>query len=171
MSGRPQPEPLTVSATPARTAFHPGVLVLIALNTPREKFWGALLEVSPAGVSVRGLDLNSLEDFARQLRAGDPVAPAAVFFPMHRIERMELDVRSGEIPSLGERFESKSGRALSAIFDLPSGIQPEITVGCTLSQAQRRLVRATYDAVSQDLTRAAELLDLSEDELRSWLSQ
>ena len=171
MSGRPQSEPLTEPAAPSRTAFRPGALVLIALSTPREKFWGALLEVSPAGVSVRGLDLNSLEDFARQLRAGDPVAPAAVFFPMHRIERMELDVRYGEIPSLGERFESKAGRAISTVFDLPSGIQPEITVGCTLAQAQRRLVRATYDAVGQDLARAAELLDLSEDELRSWLAQ
>jgi hypothetical protein len=171
MSGRPQPEPLLdAPPTSARTAFHPGALVLIALNTPREKFWGALLEVSPAGVSVRGLDLNSLEDFARQLRAGDPVAPAAVFFPMHRIERMELDVRSGEIPSLGERFESKSGRATSSVFDLP-GVQPEITVGCTLAQAQRRLVRATFDAVGQDFARAAELLDLKEDELRSWLAR
>lgn len=171
MSGRPQSEPLTEPAAPAPAAFRPGALVLIALSSPREKFWGALLEISPAGVSVRGLDLNSLEDFARQLRSGDPVAPAAVFFPMHRIERMELDVRSGEIPSLGERFESKAGRATGSVFGLPSGIQPEITVGCTLSQAQRRLVRATYDAVGHDSARAAELLDLSEDELRSWLSQ
>ena len=144
---------------------------MIALNSPREKFWGALLEVSPAGVSVRGLDLNSLEDFARQLRAGDPVAPAAVFFPMHRIERMELDVRSGEIPSLGERFEAKSGRATSSVFDLGGGVQPEISVGCTLAQAQRRLVAATFDAVGQDFARAAELLDLKEDELRSWLAR
>ena len=170
MSGKSQPEPL-LSAPLPQTAFHPGALVLIALNTPREKFWGALLEISPAGVSVRGLDLNSLEDFARQLRAGDPVAPAAVFFPMHRIERMELDVRSGEIPSLGERFEAKAGRATSTVFDLPSGIQPEITVGCTIAQAQRRLVHATFDAVGQDVARAAELLDLSEAELRSWLAR
>jgi len=145
--------------------------VLITLNTPREKFWGALLEISPAGLSVRGVDLNSLDDFARQLRAGDPVAPAAVFFPMHRVERVELDVRSGEIPSLSERFESKSGRGAGTLFELSGGIQPEITVGCTLAQAQRRLVRATYDAVGQDLAHAAEVLDLSEDELRSWLAR
>src|SRR4051812_34587004 len=170
MRSRPQPEPLAEPVAVAN-AFHAGALVLIALSSPREKFWGALLEISPAGLSVRGLDLNSLEDFARQLRAGDPVAPAVVFFPMHRIERMELDVRSGEIPSLGERFESKCGRATGSVFDLASGIQPEITVGCTLSQAQRRLVRATYDAVGQDLARAAELLDLSEADLRSWLAR
>ncbi len=171
MPGAPQPEPLLNErrATPAEP-FHAGALVLITLNTPREKFWGALLEVTPAGVSVRGVDLNSLDDFARQIRAGDPAMPAAVFFPMHRIERMELDVRAGEIPSLGERFEAKAGRTAGAVMEL-GGIQPEISVGCTLAQAQRRLVRATYEAVGQDLARAAELLDLSEDELRSWLAR
>src|SRR4051812_9465226 len=170
MSGKPQPEP--VLREPGATAtFRPGALVLIALNTPREKFWGALLEISPAGLSVRGVDLNSLDDFARQLRAGDPVAPAAVFFPMHRVERMEIDVRSGEIPSLGERFEAKSGRAAAGVFGLQSGVRPEITVGCTLAQAQRRLIQATYEAVREDAARAAEILDLSEAELRSWLAR
>ena len=169
MPGKPQPEPLVPAAPPA-PAFHPGALVLITLNTPREKFWGALLEVTPAGVSVRGVDLNSLDDFARQIRAGDPAMPAAVFFPMHRIERMELDVRAGEIPSLGERFEAKAGRTAGAVMEL-GGIQPEISVGCTLSQAQRRLIRATYEAVGHDLARAAELLDLPEDDLRSWLAR
>jgi hypothetical protein len=168
MPGTSQPEPLTNEPS---APFQAGALVLITLNTPREKFWGALLEISPAGLSVRGIDLNSLDDFARQLRGGDPVAPAAVFFPMHRVERMELDVRSGEIPSLSERFEAKAGRSATAMFELAGGIHPEIAVGCTLSQAQRRLIRATYDAVGQDLARAAELLDLSEDELRSWLAR
>lgn len=172
MPGKPQSEPLLGDRLVSAAApFHRGALVLIALNTPREKFWGALLEVTPAGVSVRGVDLNSLDDFTRQLRAGDPVTPAAVFFPMHRVERMELDLRSGEIPSLGERFEAKSGRATADIFDLSGGVQPEIAVGCTLAEAQRRLVRATYDALGQDIARAAEVLDLSSDELRGWLSR
>jgi hypothetical protein len=119
MSDKPQSEPLLGDQLVSAAApFHRGALVLIALNTPREKFWGALLEVTPAGVSVRGVDLNSLDDFTRQLRAGDPVTPAAVFFPMHRVERMELDLRSGEIPSLRERFESKSGRTAADVFGL-----------------------------------------------------
>lgn len=173
MRGKPQPEPLLTErrATPTAPPFRAGSFVLITLNSPREKFWGAVLEITPAGLSVRGVDLNSFEDFARQLRAGDPVAPAAVFFPMHRVERMELDLRSGDIPSLGERFESKTGRAATGVFESGSGIQPEISVGCTLAQAQRRLIRATFEAVSEDVARAAELLDLSEDELRSWLAR
>lgn len=94
--------------------FRPGSMVLVSLNAPREKFWGRILALSTAGLSVRGIDLNSFEDFAAQVRAGDPVSAAAVFFPMHRIERIELDARNGDIPSLGDRFQAKTGREFSA---------------------------------------------------------
>jgi hypothetical protein len=90
-------------------AFRPGALVLVTLNTPREKFWGAVVDINPAGVSIRGLDLNSFDDFARQVRAGEQVTAGLVFFPMHRVERMELDARNGDIPSLRERLEEKTG--------------------------------------------------------------
>jgi len=93
--------------------FSRGRIVLVSLSAPREKFWGALLDLSPAGISLRGIDLNSMEDFARQVKSGEPVSPGAVFFPMHRVERMELDARNGEIPSLCERFFSKTGRHFS----------------------------------------------------------
>lgn len=90
--------------------FPSGSIVLVTLNSPREKFWGALLDLTPAGISLRGIDLNSLEDFARQVRSGEPVTPGAVFFPMHRVERIELDLRNGDIPSLCERFFAKTNR-------------------------------------------------------------
>ena len=73
--------------------------------------------------------------------------------------------------SASSSFLISFNRATGSVFLLPNGIQPEITVGCTLSQAQRRLIRATFDAVGQDSARAAELLDLTEDELRSWLAR
>lgn len=99
-----------------RAFFAAGTIVLITLNNPREKFWGAILDITPAGVSIRGIDLNSFDDFIAQLRAGEHVGPAAVFYPMHRVERMELDVRNGEIPSLRERFAEKCGRKLESLF-------------------------------------------------------
>ncbi len=101
---------------PVEPAFVPGALVLVTLNSPREKFWGVVLEISPSGVSLRGIDLNSFDDFSAMVKGGDAVTPSAVFFPMHRVERMEVDVRNGDIPSLRERFESKSGRDCHAIF-------------------------------------------------------
>ena len=97
-------------------AFGSGALVLVTLNNPREKFWGAILELTPAGVSVRGIDLNSFDDFAGQVKAGDPVSAGAVFFPMHRIERIELDAHNGEFPSLQERFEEKTGQGVAPLF-------------------------------------------------------
>ena len=107
-------------------AFAPGSVVMVTLNLPREKFFGAIMAVSPAGVALRGVDLNSLEDFMRQVREGDSVRPGAVFFPLHRVERMEMDVRNADIPSMQERFETKTGRRFSEFFlaDVPSAGKP-----------------------------------------------
>jgi hypothetical protein len=96
--------------------FAAGAIVLVTLNHPREKYWGAVQAVNPAGVALRGVDLNSFDDFIRQLKAGEPVAPHTVFFPMHRVERMELDARNADIPSLQERFEAKAGRDCATLF-------------------------------------------------------
>ena len=106
------------SETQLTGPFRPGALVIVTLGNPREKFWGAILELTPAGLSMRGIDLNSFDDFARLVREGEPVAASAVFFPMHRVERIELDARSGDIPSLAERFAAKSGRELRTVLDL-----------------------------------------------------
>jgi hypothetical protein len=99
------------SPTQLGSPFRAGALVLITLNAPREKFWGAVLEITPAGVSVRGVDLNSFDEVTGMVRADEPVMPATVFFPLNRLERMELDVTDGTIPSLADRFHSKSGRS------------------------------------------------------------
>ncbi len=103
---------------PATNLFARGAVVLVTLNTPREKFFGAILELTPAGLAMRGIDLNSFDDFARLVHEGEPVAASAVFFPMHRVERIELDVRNGDIPALSERFAAKSGRELVSVLDL-----------------------------------------------------
>jgi hypothetical protein len=149
--------------------FASGVVVLVTLSNPREKFWGAILDISPAGLSVRGLDLNSFDDFVRLVRSGEPASLGAVFFPMHRVERVEMDARNGDIPSLQERFHSKTGREFAELV----GAAPAtgIEVGCTLAEAQRRLIQATLESVGRDLARAAALLDLTEDDLRSRLRQ
>jgi hypothetical protein len=94
------------------TPFARGTLVLITLNAPREKFWGAVLEITPAGVSVRGVDLNSFEEVTGMLRADEQVMPSTVFFPLNRVERIELEVVNGPIPSLSDRFISKAGRRI-----------------------------------------------------------
>src|SRR5581483_2038141 len=102
-------------------SFARGSVVLVTLNNPREKFWGAILDLTAAGLSMRGIDLNSFDDFANMLRSGEPVAASSVFFPMHRVERVELDARSGSIPSLRERFAAKTGCDPSLLLDTDAG--------------------------------------------------
>jgi len=98
--------PAYQSATP----FRAGALVIATLSNPREKFWGAILDLSSIGVSLRGVDLASFDDFVTQLRDGEPLSAGVLFFPMHRIERLELDLPEGSLPSLAQRFAQKTGQ-------------------------------------------------------------
>ena len=96
--------------TPAATRepFQPGALVIATLCNPREKFWGMILALSPNGLSLSGAELSSFEDLTVMVRDGEPFTPAVVFFPMHRIERVELDLPDGNLPSLSRRFYAKT---------------------------------------------------------------
>ncbi len=92
-------------------------MVLITLREPREKYWGAILEVTAAGVVLSGIDLNGFEDFARLVRDGEPACPSVIMFPIHRVERIELDLPNGDIPALRQRFSNVTGRAAESILD------------------------------------------------------
>src|ERR1700751_1481168 len=94
---------------PGRVPFSPGALVIATLSNPREKFWGMILALAPEGLSLSGAELASFEDLTVMVRDGEPFTPAVVFFPMHRIERVELDLPDGNLPSLSQRFFSKTG--------------------------------------------------------------
>jgi hypothetical protein len=89
-------------------------IVVVSLHSPREKVWGQLLALSPAGITLRGIDLNSFDDFVRQVRhpEGERVGLPMAFFPMQRVERVALDEPSGDIPSMADLFERKVGHSL-----------------------------------------------------------
>jgi hypothetical protein len=89
--------------------FQPGTMVVVTLANPREKFWGAILALSAEGLSLRGIELASFEDLVALIKEGEPFSLGVVFFPMHRVERMELDLADGSIPSLSQRFTAKTG--------------------------------------------------------------
>ena len=84
-------------------------MVVLTLGAPREKFWGIILALTAEGLSLRGIELASFEDFVVMVRDGERSSPGVVFFPMHRVERMEMDLPNGSIPSLSQRFASKTG--------------------------------------------------------------
>lgn len=68
-----------------------------------------ILALAPEGLSLSGAELASFEDLTVMVKDGDPFTPAVVFFPMHRIERVELDLPDGNLPSLSQRFFAKTG--------------------------------------------------------------
>jgi hypothetical protein len=94
--------------------MEPHSIVIVSLHTPKEKIWGELLAIHTAGITVRGIDLNSFDHFIRQLNEpdGGRVGVPTVFFPMNRIERVAMDEPSGSIPSMDEVFARKLGRGL-----------------------------------------------------------
>ena len=89
-------------------------VVIVSLGSPKEKVWGQLLQLDAQGVTVRGIELNSFDDFVRQIVAREEcsVGMAQIFYPMHRVERVALDESSGSLPSLSERFRSLVGLSI-----------------------------------------------------------
>jgi hypothetical protein len=99
--------------------FHPGAMVVLTLAGPREKFWGALLSIAPEGLCLRGVELPSFEDLLNLIKEGEPFTSGIVFFPMHRVERLELDLPDGSIPSLSQRFAAKTGADPAQLLSVP----------------------------------------------------
>ncbi len=121
----------SASSAAVRAPFQPGALVIATLGNPREKFWGMILALAPEGLSLSGAELASFEDFTAMVKDGEPFTPAVVFFPMHRIERVELDLPDGTLPSLAQRFLTRTGLEPSIALSPGNRDQP----GTTRSQA------------------------------------
>ena len=93
--------------------FLSGEVVTVTLHSPREKLLGVLDEVNMAGVSLRGIDLQYFDDWSRSIAAGEShLDMQDYFFPMWRVERIVRDDRDGDIPSMAEQFESRTGLRL-----------------------------------------------------------
>jgi hypothetical protein len=105
---------VVVSRNKASAPLQPNSIIILSLHSPKEKLWGELVSMNSSGVTVRGIDLNSFDDFIRQVLdpEGERIGLPTLFFPMQRVERIALDEPRGSIPSLAERFEQKVGRSL-----------------------------------------------------------
>ena len=101
---------------PAGGPFVRGCMVVVTLGNPRDKFWGMILSLAAEGLSIGGIELASFEDLVAMVKDGEPFTPAVVFFPMHRIERIELDLPDGNLPSLSQRFSAKTGLQPGAVL-------------------------------------------------------
>ena len=101
--------------------IQPGSRVLIHLSGPPEQFWGILDDLSPAGVTFRGLNVGSFEDFMAQAARDDEPALgfSTMFVPMFRVERIYLDEQVGMVRSYGQRFEARVGRSVESYLMRP----------------------------------------------------
>jgi len=94
--------------------------VIVSLHSPREKVWGVLLSIQNHGITLRGIDLNSFDDWIREIVGGETgIGLSTVFFPMHRVERVLLDEGVGDIQSMVDVFQSRVGGDLWTYLNLP----------------------------------------------------
>ena len=99
------------------SSLQPGVTVIVVLHSPREKCWGVLDEINSAGVFLRGLDLNAFEDWISSIVHNEPfIGLTDLFFPIWRVERIARDEPSGNVASLHEQVEQRTGRRLEELL-------------------------------------------------------
>ena len=94
-------------------------IVIVSLHDPKEKIWGQLVALTQAGITVRGIDVNSFDDFIQQVKNPEEaqVGLATIFYPMQRVERIALDEAKGSIPSLAQTFQRQVGKRLREYLD------------------------------------------------------
>ena len=92
--------------------------ILIVLHSPREKYWGLLDEINGAGVFLRGLDLNSFDEWIRSVIHKEPfIGVGSLFFPMWRVERVAKDESVGGVMSLCAQAEQRTGLSLDELMN------------------------------------------------------
>ena len=90
-------------------------LVIVNLVNPKEKFFGMLRGLSAAGVTMRAINLDSFDDWIRQIARGEEqeIVMITMFVPLFRVERIFLDEPAGAIQSYSQRFEQVVGMPIS----------------------------------------------------------
>jgi hypothetical protein len=95
--------------------FAAGTPVVVYLHSPREKVFGLIASLQPAGVALRGIDLGAFDDWVRQLARGDDhgLGLVTLFFPMNRVERIERDETVGGLEGFADRIRRETGRSVA----------------------------------------------------------
>jgi hypothetical protein len=103
--------------------------VVVNLQNPKEKVWGILLGIQTSGITLRGIDLNSFDDWSRGVARGDSdMGLTTVFLPIHRVERVSLDETVGGVASLADTFEARVGQDVWTYLGLDASPTPHPTI-------------------------------------------
>lgn len=85
-------------------------IVILYLHSPKERVWGMIKSMNEIGVVIRGLDVNSFEDWARLIaREEAGIGLTTTLFPTYRIEKILMDEEVGGLPSFGDKFHEIVG--------------------------------------------------------------
>lgn len=97
-----------------------GSLVIVHLVNPTEKFWGILQDLGVAGVTLRGLNVSSFDDWMAQAarREEQTLGLSTMFAPLFRVERIFLDEPVGEVESYRQRFLRRVGMSVESYLGI-----------------------------------------------------
>jgi hypothetical protein len=103
-------------------SFEGGEIVIVHLVNPTEKLWGVMHRLDSTGVTLRGINVESFEDWIAQINRDQPQALglATMFVPLFRVERIFLDEQIGEVESYCQRFERRVGMEIETYLTLDS---------------------------------------------------
>lgn len=96
-----------------------GSIVVVNLQNPKEKFVGKLIAITTAGITLKGVDVNSFNDWMSEFRAQQlphTIYPTTMFLPMHRVISCYLDEDMGEVLSFGSQFKTRTGREIQEVL-------------------------------------------------------
>ncbi len=96
--------------------------VIANLHSPREKIWGILLSINSFGIILRGIDINSFEDWSRAVTdpsKNEAIGLSTMFIPMMRLEKVIADETTGSLKSFSEKFLDRVGREVIEFANLP----------------------------------------------------
>jgi hypothetical protein len=96
-----------------------GSIIILNLQDPREKIIGKLLAISPSGITIKGVDVNSFHDWMKQFTQKQTttiIFPTTVFFPMHRVVSCYLDENMGDVPSFSSQFKGRTKRNITKVL-------------------------------------------------------
>lgn len=103
----------------------PGDFVNIYLIDPIEKIWGRLVQIDTAGIVVRGIDVKWIESFRYQCnKTEQEVFPQTSFWPMRRVQRIDMDEAMSGIPSVIDSIIRSTGMSADEIISLPDSGRP-----------------------------------------------
>ncbi|MCP2519603.1 hypothetical protein NLD30_04045, partial [SCandidatus Aminicenantes bacterium Aminicenantia_JdfR_composite] len=88
--------------------------IVVYLQNPKEVYWGKLISLKMEGIQIRGLNINSFNEWLRKI---DPFSLSTIFFPMPRVEKILLDESSGETLSFKEQVEKITKKSITEFFD------------------------------------------------------